>query len=391
MTNNQKIRLGLYAERLSLAMAYGQFFMLPLYFKSQGLNETFFGQVHAMGAIGAISSVASSATILRKFGLKCTAPLGSFVYLFGCVIYFLASATQSIAGYYFASLVNGIGWGLAFTTGPICVAMTAGNEKRAYYFSIYATFTMIGIGLAPTLADYIARYSNFGSVSMFATAVLFSALALIVSLCISKNNATYQKMQIRQISSLKEFRELVKQPSGYFFAMGAFGACISTTILNLQTTFAAAKGVDHKVFYIFYTLSAILARISLSRFLLHISPKTTVINLTLLMLVGIGCMFFATISIVYYVIAALLIGIGYGLLFPIVQAQSANHAPANLQASAIVYFTLCFFLANYLFPYFGASIAVNFSYDALLWVLMLAGFGELLTALYFYKFVFDKS
>lgn len=387
MTNDKKIRLGLYAERVTLALAYGQFFMLPLYFKSQGLNEEFFGQVYAVGAIGTVVSIASSASMLRKFGLNYIAPLGSLIYALGCAMYFLASSTQMMTGYYLASLLHGIGWGLAFTMGPICIAMTVDNENRIYYFSIYSLFTTIGVGLAPMLADGLTKYGHFDNASIFVASALLSAVAFVFSFFISKGNATYQKMQINQMSWLTEFREVMKQPSVYFFAMGAFGACILTTILNLQTTFAIAKGVDHKIFYAFYTLSVALSRIFLSRSLSRASPKKLIINLVFLMLAGLGLMFWADVAVLCYAGAALLLGAGYGLLFPIVQAQAANYAPAHLQASVIVYFTLCFFLGNYLFPYVGASIAVHFSYDALLWVLVLAGFAELLTALYFYKFV----
>ena len=390
MIHEQKIRLGLYAERLTLALAYGQFFMLPLYFKSQGLNEEFFGQVYAVGAIGTILSIASSASMLRKFGLSRIAPFGSLIYALGCAMYFLASTTQMMTGYYFASLLHGIGWGLAFTMGPICIAMTVDNENRIYYFSIYSLFTTIGVGLAPMLADGLTKYGHFDNTSIFVASALLSAVAFVFAFFVSKGNTTYQKMQINQMSWLTEFREVMKQPSVYFFAMGAFGACILTTILNLQTTFAIAKGVDHKIFYAFYTLSVALSRIFLSRSLSHASPKKLIINLVFLMLAGLGLMFWADVAVLCYAGAALLLGAGYGLLFPVVQAQAANYAPSHLQASVIVYFTLCFFLANYLFPYVGASIAVNFSYDVLLWVLVLAGFAELLTALYFYRFVFAK-
>lgn len=383
----EKIRLGLYAERLTLALAYGQFFMLPLYFKSLGLNEEFFGQVHAAGAIGTVLSVATSAFMLRKFGLSRIAPLGGLVYLIGCATFFVSSITHNILGYYLASLISGIGWGLAFTIGPICIGMTATDENRIYYFSIYATFTTIGVGLAPALADCLTKYGNFGNASMFVVATLFSALACLFSWFVSRDNQLYQNMPIRQMSWLTEFKAVMKQPSVYFFAMGAFGACILTTILNLQTTFAAAKDIDHKIFYIFYTLSAAISRILLSRSVSHFAPQKAITYLVLLMLAGIGLLFCAEVEVVCYAGAALLLGAGYGLLFPIIQAQSANHAPAHLQASVIIYFTLFFFLANYLFPYVGAFIAVHYSYDALLWVLVLAGLAELVTALYFYRVV----
>ncbi|QQS16777.1 MAG: MFS transporter [Neisseriales bacterium] len=389
--DTQKIRLGLYAERLTLALAYGQFFMLPLYFKSLGLNEEFFGQVYAVGAVGTVLSVSSTASMIRKFGLNRIAPLGGLVYFLGCMTFFIASITHSIFGYYLASLINGIGWGLAFTIGPICIGMTATNENRIYHFSIYATFTTIGVGLAPVLADCLTKYGNFGHASMFVVAILFSALAFLFSYIVSKHNQLYQNMPIRQMSWLMEFKEVMKTPSVYFFAMGAFGACILTTILYLQTTFAAAKGIDHKIFYIFYTLSVASSRILLSRSLSHFAPQKTITYLVLLMLAGIGLLFFAEAEVVCYVGAALLFGAGYGLLFPIIQAQSANYAPIHLQASVIVYFTLCFFIANYCFPYVGAFIAVHYSYDALLWVLILAGLAELVTALYFYRFIQNKT
>jgi len=390
--DHKAIRTGLYIERLAVAFSSGLFLTLPLYFKAQGWNEVFFGQVYAVGAIGTILCVAMGAIMIRSIGLAKVAPLGSLIYAIGCLFYLACDPGKNVGGYYIASLLQGAGWGLVFTMGPICMSTTVDSKTRSYYFTIYAAYSTLGVGIAPLIARGLTQYLHWTYQDLFILGAITSGIAFLISAFVARDNAAYKSASVGiALSGWSEFVTVMRQPSVYFFAMVLFGACVYTAMINLQTTFAAAQGIDYTVFYFFYSLAVVLSRFFLSKPLSKIAPRSAIFYLMLLMIGSLALMFGAEYSLLAYAVGSLLLGVSYGLVYPIVQAQATNHAPTSLQPQTLVYFSLSYFFAVYLFPYLGAAIAIGHGYGALLWVLILSAVAELLTAVYFYNIVLRRS
>lgn len=389
--DHQAIRTGLYIERLAVAFSSGLFLILPLYFQAQGWNEVVFGQVYAVGTIGTIVCVAMGAIMIRSIGLTRVAPLGSLLYTIGCLFYLASDPGKSLSGYYIASLLQGAGWGLVFTMGPICMSTTVDSNTRSYYFTIYAAYSTLGVGIAPLIARGLTHYLHWTYQDLFILGAITSGIAFLLSAFVAQGNVAYKSANIgTTLSGWSEFVTVMRQPSVYFFVMVLFGACVYTAMINLQTTFAAAQGIDYTVFYFFYSFAVVLSRFFLSKPLSKIAPPNAIYCLMLLMIGSLALMFWAEYSILSYAAGSLLLGVSYGLVYPIVQAQATNHAPTNLQPQTLVYFSLSYFLAVYLFPYLGASVAVDHGYGTLLWLLVLSAVVELLTAVYFYNAVLRR-
>lgn len=381
------VRHGLYLERVLVAFASGLFLTLPLYFKLGGQSEVFFGKIYAIGALGTISCVAFSAVIIKKLGLGNTAPIGSLLFSIGSFLYYAVSALgleQSI--YYGASILQGAGWGLVFTLGPICLSTTVDNNNRSYYFTIYAAYSTLGVGAAPLVVRLIELIHKIQYDELFLAASALSFIAASVSFYVAKNNKVYSKANSgTKVSGIDEFIQVIRQPSRYFFGMVLLGACVYTSMMNLQTTFASSQNIDYVVFYGFYSLAVVLSRFLLSKPLSKIKPERSIFWLMILMLVAIGLLLGANQSVFFYAAGALLLGVSYGLVYPIIQAEATNYAQPHLRPQTLIYFSLSYFLAVYLFPYLGASIAVQYNYNMLLIVLAIAAAAELCLSIAFYS------
>jgi len=384
---SEAMRRGLYLERVLVAFSAGIFLTLPLYFKAQGGGEIFFGQVYAAGAIGALFVVSMTAMLLGKFGLRKVAPLGSALFSLGALLYYFAAASEAPpAVYYIASLILGGGWGLLFTIGPICMSSTLDQGDHARLFTIYAACGMLGIGLAPIFAKYLMTHYAVSFASLFALSGVLSLIACFASVYVAWNNHEYAKAKPdARLSGRGEFKQIMKLPSIYFFAMVGCGACIYTAVITLQTTFAAALHIDYTIFFALYSVAVVAARFFLSKPLSKFKPADSLKWLMVLMIVALSLMYKAADSPIYYGVGAALFGISYGLLYPIIQAQAAIHAPASLRSQTLVYFSMASFAAMYLFPYLGAKIAVAYGYSMLIVALIVVALIELLLAAYFYR------
>jgi MFS family permease len=385
--NHNLVRRFLYLERLLVAFASGLFLTLPLYFIKAGQSEVFFGKIYAIGALGTIFCVAFSAGIIKKIGVKNSAPIGSLLFSIGSLLYYLVSnfGLDPVI-YYGASIFQGAGWGMVFTLGPICLSTTVENNNRSYYFTIYAAFSTLGVGLAPLVVRLIELIYPIQFKELFLAASSLSFSAALVSLYAAKKSETYSTAAAgSKVSGLYEFVQVIRQPCNYFIGMVFLGGCVYTSMMNLQTTFAAAQKIDYIVFYGFYSLAVVLSRFLLSKYLSKINPKKSIVGLMVMMVIAIALLIGANHSVFFYATGALLLGISYGLVYPLIQAEAANHAQPHLRPQTLIYFSLSYFLAVYLFPIIGALIAVSYGYEILLVVLAILAASELCLSIIFYS------
>lgn len=386
-------RIGLYLERFGTSFAMGLFFVLPLYFKGLGWDETFFGQVYAIGVIGTLLSVVLSSWLIRQFGFGKIAPIGSLLYTMGCLLYLVLDHAHHILGYYIASFLQSAGWGLVFTMGPIGIASTLSDQnsaERARYFTVHFAYTALGAGSAPFVMRYCETYFSWTTANFFLLGTVTAMLSYLIAASVAWNNAAYKTVKPDNLSIRSEFTVVLRQPSVYFFAMIFLSGCIYTTVMSLQMTFAALKKIDYVVFYGFYSLGTILPQFLFSKKFAQIATQKSIPCLVFISTMGTGFLLVAANSPFYYALSALLLGAGYGSAYSLVQSEAVCYVKPNLRPSVLVYFSLSNFLSVYLFPYFASLIATIFSYD-ILWVVLIGiGFLYFLMAIYFYWKVCPK-
>lgn len=384
----RRTHLLLRAENFLVAFSVGTFLTLPLALKSRGLDEVFFGQIFAAGAVGALLCSGTSSWLLRRFGLAAIAPWGSGLFCAGSVTLAICMAHPSLdLVWYIGSALQGMGWGLFLTQGPLCISTIASSQRKAYHFMIYGAFNTLGIGLAPLACRWALDVAVWRFVDLYWIAAAVSGVACLASASAAWRNRYYANATPppHQKGELSAFLAVLRSPSAWFVAMVFLCACVYTSMMNFQTTFAAARHVDYAVFYGFYMLAVVAARFGMSGPLSRIAPSTTVPALALLMLASLVMLYASSTSVVAYAGGSLALGVAYGLLYPTIQAQIAEHAPPARQSQALISFSLSYLLARYLFPYFGAHIIQVAGYNALLGALAILAAINVGIGLSFYR------
>ncbi|MFZ6771673.1 MFS transporter [Undibacterium sp. SXout7W] len=382
-----KIRSLLYAENFFVTFAVGIFLTLPLWFQSFGRNELFFGQVFAVGAVGALVCVLSSHWLLKRFGLSRFAPAGSLLFFIGSIIFLLESRSvmPSEPLLYLASLLHGMGWGIFLTQGPLCMSSTLEDKERSYYFTIYGAYNTMGIGLAPIFCSLALKYLGMNYSNLYTLACVTSFVAFLLSSKAANRNKLYATVgQNEAGASSQGIGTIMRLPSAFFLTMVVICACVYTSMMNFQATFATSIGIDYTIFFSFYTLAVVSARFGLSKSIAKFSPGFVIAALALLMVIALTLLLYADLSVVVYAMGALLLGVSYGLLYPLIQAQAVNHAPSAMRAQALIAFSLSYLVARYLFPYLGAVAVQEHGYRGLFFLLLIGTLANLGIATYFY-------
>lgn len=365
------VRRGLYLERFLVAFASGLFLSLPLYFRDMGRNEVFFAEVYATGAVGTLAVIAVGVPCLRRWGLVRLAPVGCGVYALGCLVYVLADSVGGLLPFYFvASLMQGMGWGLVFTFGPICLSSVVSDGQRTQIFTEYAAFSTLGVGLGPLAAALLHDWGLSHS-TVFGVGLVSSAMAFMVALRVARGTQAYGSIRLETgHQGIREIKTIMTQPGSLFLVLVFLGACVYTAMINLQTTYAESVGQAYVLFYGAYSVAVVLARLLLAKALAKHSPARACKGLIGLMAIALLMMTVRPLTAPIYILAAMTLGVAYGLLYPLIQAQCAQHTEPVYRPQVMVYFSLSYFVAVYLFPLLVAHVAVGWGYTPVLLILL---------------------
>jgi MFS family permease len=363
--NHARLRVLLLLECALVYFAAGMFYILPLFLGRGG--ELRAAQLIGASAVGAISCSAGSAWLVRRFGLARLEPLGGAVFAAGALAFALAAWQGANTVLLFAACaVQGWGWGLCFTLGPLCLSSLSSAGERTHNLLLYGAAGSAGSGLAPLLAELVLHFAPGAFAGLFALAALCSGMAALLSRAVMRSGAA---VYVPSAQAKLRYRSLLRWPGAAYYLMVALAACIYTSMVNFQATFAAAKGLHYGTFYLFYTLAVIGTRfaagwLARGRDLARLLPALLAVAL-----LSLGFLAAAAWSPALYAIGAFMLGTGYGLAYPIMQAQAIRHAPQGGQAAAVSLYSLSYLVPRYGFPYLAALLVLRGGYEALLAVL----------------------
>lgn len=365
-----------YAAGLLAAASYGVTLTLPLYVSELGGNEATAGRVLFAGAVGTLACVPFAGHLADRYTPHRIAALASVVFGVGM---FVLAVNQAIGPLlYVGGFLLGCGWGVFFTSTPMVVARLADEGRRGLQFSILSGFQMIGIGGGPVAAGWLST-AGVGLPNVF----LFAATGnLVAAGLLMLVRAGVEGPRKRRIAGglRAEVGAVFASRAIYPLVMVFFGACVFGSMFNFQTTFAASEGLDYAVFYAAYTVVVVASRFTVARLVGRMQRDVATIGLLAIMSASIAGFLVVGASNVVYAVAAALLGLGYGLVYPLIQAQAVGDTPPERHTLVLTIFSLSYFVGVFGFPLLGGIVIVKLGYVGMLFALLALALAELAVA-----------
>ncbi|MDJ0628806.1 MAG: hypothetical protein QNJ44_11145 [Rhodobacter sp.] len=359
-----------FLERFLVSFSMGVFALFPAFLVDIGYTEVFYGSLSSFGVVFAIGSILLVPIAYMRFGLKNSAPFGALMYAIGSFIVILnVSAGQPIEAVFYAAVaMQSIGWSVHFTTGSVCIAAVASEDTRAHNFMLYAAFSTLGLSCGPIFADLGITYAGLDSVGVFWLAVFASLLAFGVSIRAAGMVPDWSSVSIPNLlDTLDRLPRLVRSPVPVFLVLVFMCACIYTTLIHFQATFADANSLSHETFFLFWALGVVGSRFAFGAAIAGMPGSVTLSPLFVGLAVTLVVLSASAGNPLLYAIAALSLGVTYGLSYPIVQAQAVKFAPPELRTMTQVLFSLFYFFGLYAFPLVAGLVIVTITYPGL-WI-----------------------
>nr|BFD40587.1 MFS transporter [Pseudomonas sp. FFPRI_1] len=352
-----------------LSLSYGSTFLLSLLISGRGGNEHDAGSVISAAMLSTFVAVIGSGHLADWLGAARS------VALFGCL---LALASLGFAltpgfgpGLLVFGLTLGLGWGVFYTLGPILVAMLVEPAQRARYFALLSGSMMTGIGSGPLLGR-LASALGYPLTSAFFIAAAASLLGVLIFWRLGAHlhqRASHLGTAAARITWDGTVRVLSSR-AVFPILMVGLGGCVFGGLSSFQTSYGPSRGVDYSLFFLGFMSAAIASRMLIAGFVVKRDPYRASCLLSGLMVVSILLFLFAVDSSASYLLAAAVLGVGYGLTYSVINGLAANEAPSASTSQSLLLFSLSYFIGVFGFPLLAGRIIVESGIQTLLFTVL---------------------
>ncbi|WDY60080.1 MFS transporter [Pseudomonas sp. PSKL.D1] len=351
-----------------LSLSYGATFLLAMMLRAHGASEADAGTVisaamlstfvavvfagHLTDWVGAPRAIAAGAVFLAAacLGFAAVPGLGNALLLFG--------------------LLLGFGWGVFYTLGPIVVAMLVEPTRRVKYFALLSGSMMTGIGTGPLLGR-LAQGLGYPVEAAFVVAALASLLGGVLFLLMGPRIQQHRNAVAVCKITPSAVGAVLSSKAAFAILMVGLGGAIFGGLSSFQTSFAALRQLDYSLFFIGFMSAAIACRLLIAGFIVKRDPYLMACLLTGLMVLSVLMFMYWVHDAATYVLAAIVLGVGYGLTYSVINGLAANEAPAGQTAQALLLFSLAYFVGVFGFPLLAGKVIVQAGMAALLQLVLL--------------------
>lgn len=297
--------------------------VLPIYLKLQGFSDTKIGILMGVAALGALVVRPWCGKLVDIRGSRPVLLFGHALTAFGVAAYFWTSAFLPLL---LLRFFQGVAMAFYGTASMTFASSVETSDRIAGAIALYTVFTMVGLGIATSGAPLVFDTIGFKSLAGFGLAtILFAAAIMIFRSKAIPPFAGKQRAPFLTVLRTKE----VLAPTVCLFASNF--ACM--TAFTYVPLLALSKSMPFSGFFVSFMIAVVVARLSVNQLA---SRVRTVVLATIASLINALGVILAAIytSPATLVAAGSCIGIGFGLIFPILAVYIIQHNnPANKGAA----------------------------------------------------------
>jgi MFS family permease len=362
---------------LGVSTAFGMLLLLPLYVQDLGGNEANFGLILSSATLTAVLCIGLLIRYPEALRPHAVVALAIVVYAAGAAGAALVTETwMPLIG---IGVLLGTAWAVVYAATPMVMSQMVTDEGRATYFGYLTGTQQIGVGVGPLIARLLVESDlGFRGTFLVASMICLVAAGLTVAVGSLTSDPRTEDAEARgsvaankDAASFREaIRRILRSEAVFSLVMILLFACLFTSMTQFQTTFARWQGIDYSVFYVTYTVAVIFSRFVLARMAWRFDARLVIASAVSVMALGMATFLLVGSSVLLYGAASSLLGLGYGLALPSVQAQAVNVSEEPVRPRVLPMAGLLFQAAILGFPLVAGWVIASLGYPALFAVLV---------------------
>ncbi|MBT2659167.1 MFS transporter [Bacillus sp. ISL-18] len=300
---------------------------IPLFVEDLGGNDQLIGFV--------VGIFTFSALLLRPYAGKALETKGRrFVYIFGLAIFVVSVGSfgflTSIVLLFMMRVVQGGGWGFSTTASGTIASDLIPVSRRGEGMGFYGLSGNLALAFGPSLGLILTGMIPFKPFFLLCAGLGLAALIL-------SSRITYKQVDPKPVqgkTKLDLYEKGALKPSALmFFITFTFGGIAA--FLPLYTAEKHISGIQ--LYFLFYALALMITRTFAGQLYDRKGLRAVFIPGTLLILAAMVLLAWLPNSLILY-LAAILYGLGFGMVQPALQAWSIEKVPVNRRGMATATF-----------------------------------------------------
>ncbi|WP_325095195.1 MFS transporter [Burkholderia contaminans] len=365
---------------LLTACGYGATFLLSMHFHLAGGSDIDTGASLAEAMIGALIGLPLVAWCSHRIGAARATALAALIVGAGVVGFALIGRTGSLR--VVPGLLVGIGWGGFCLAAPIMLAERTAEIERERWLMRFGSFQMAGVGGGPAVAALAIRNWHWTTGAVFFTVGGLCVTAAAMLECFGHlSPASHAVARPVRDSWVREMGAIARTHAIYPIAIIALGSSVFSGLMTFQMSIAQGSGVTAGAFFGLYSATVVVIRWLLGAVVIRIRACATTQILLGFMFLSVAVTFAVPHSALLHSASAVLLGTGYGLVYPIVQAQAVNSADARHRHTVLTWFVASYFVGVFGFPALGSLVLVSMGKTMLLILIAACGLAALLLSI----------
>ncbi|MBR8303168.1 MFS transporter [Burkholderia dolosa] len=365
---------------LLTACGYGATFLLSMHFRSAGGGDADTGAALGEAMVGTLIGLPLVAWLAYRIGAARTTALAALVVGAGVVGFALIGRTGSLSAV--PGLLVGIGWGGFYLAAPMMLAERTTDTERERWFLRFGSFQMAGVGGGPAVAALAIRNWHWTTGTVFwAVGALCAMAALMLEYFGRLSPASRPVAPPTRQRWVGEIGAIARTHAIYPIAIIALGSSVFSGLMTFQMSMAQETGVKAGTFFGLYSATVVVIRWLLGAIVIQIRVDATTQILLGFMILSVAVTFAVPHNALLHSASAVLLGTGYGLIYPIVQARAVNGIDARHRHAVLTWFVASYFIGVFGFPALGSLVLVSMGRTMLLMLIAACGLAALLLSI----------
>lgn len=348
---------------LLFTVFYALMTTLPIYV-IHNLNES-----ESSGGL-VVTFMLASAILVRPFSAKVLDILGKKTSLILSVIIFTITTyfylwVNTFTPLLILRFIHGISFGILTTATSAIAANIVPKARRGAGMGYFAMAMNIAVVAGPFIGLTLLQYISFKQ--FFLTLSLLMSISVLFSFLVDTKEQRQKHVHESQSALSFKISDLIEPKAIPISVISGFVGLAYASVLSFVPVFAEEMGLETAASYFFliYAIVMIIFRPTLGRMFDEQGAKVVLVPSLVIFAIGLAVLSFTTLSITLLV-AAILLGLGYGSLLPGFQTLAVQNTSHERSGQAMSTF----------FIFYDLGIASG----AFIWGIVISGSG--FTAMY---------
>lgn len=340
---------------LFTAAGYGATFLISAWFRSRGGTDVDTGTTLGAALIGTLIGVPLVGWFAGRVDASRLTAIAAFILSCGYML-LGTSGTSAYLPPVAASLI-GLGWGMFYIGGPMSLSERITDAERGQWFTRFSAFQMAGICGSPILlAALVAATGASIQTTFFLVGAMGLLAAGLLGTFASREPRAQRETALRPWVS--HIGAIARTSAMRPVVMVCLGGCVFTGMMSFQNSLAEGTGANASTFFAVHAVTVVISRLLLARRLSTLPRLPLVTGLLACLIAGLLLLLGMPAHPGFQIAAAMFTGLGYGLVYPVIQTWAINDSAVEHRHAVLTWFVVAYFVGIFGFPVIGGWILV---------------------------------